>query len=165
MMKYRLIAAAIVAFMANAAMAQHTLEDSITWGNLTPQQVENIMGMASKGHSTSQYYLGRCYFNGLCVQKDRYKAVENYGLAAEKDQTEALYWLGFCYRYGYGVPKNEAKATQLFTQAVKWLNEEIDKNPYAPFYLAMCYNYGFGVDVDHDKAVQMYEKAAEMGIT
>ena len=125
MMKYRFIAAAIVAITTNVAMAQHTLEDSITWGNITPQQVENIMGMAAKGHSTSQYYLGRCYFNGFCVQKDRYKAVENYGLAAEKDQTEALYWLGFCYRYGYGVPMDTCSAwTLTMTKRCKCMRKQ-----------------------------------------
>lgn len=144
-------------------MQRFSIEDSINWGNITQQQVDQIAGMAAKGHSNSLYYLGRCYFNGYGVKKDRLKAVECYSQAAEKDNTEALYYLGFCYKYGYGVTKNETKAEQFFGRSVKWLNEELDNRSYAPYYLALCYNYGFGVDMDHEKSVELYHKAAIMG--
>ena len=114
---------------SDTVIYQNSIEDSLAWGNVTPEQVEGFMAMAKMGHSTSQYYLGRCYFNGYGgLPNDKYKALEYFGQAAEKDQTEALYYLGFCYRFGFGVTKNEDRAQQLFEKAVKWLEEEIDNN-------------------------------------
>ena len=80
----------IIALASLSSHAQAILEDSINWGLVNSQQVQQLMAMAANGHSTSQYYLGRCYFNGLGVEKDREKACEYYALAAEKDQSMAL---------------------------------------------------------------------------
>ncbi len=150
--------------LAETQMSQ-TLEDSINWGILTPEQFDRIKMMAESGHSTSQYYLGRCFFKGLCVAKDHYQAVANYGLAAEKDQTEALYYLGFCYQFGYGVPSDKYKADLYFKRALSWLEQESETQAYSMYYLAMCHTCGFGVDRDVEKGVKLYERAAEMGCT
>ena len=150
------ILSTILSFASLSSSAQATLEDSITWGIVSDQQIEQIEAMAANGHSTSQYYLGRCYFNGLGVQKDRDKAYEYYAMAAEKDQSMALYYLGFCSKYGYGTAKNESKAEQFFGRAVKWLSQETDTDSYADYYLAMCHAFGFGVDVDVEKSNQLY---------
>ena len=128
-----------------------------------PSLVEKYVGMADRGHSAALYYIGRCYFNGYVLPKDKYKAVEYLGLAAEKDQPEALYLLGQCYNYGLGVVKNENKATDLFQKAIKWFEEDIEENAYAPYYLALCYSYGFGVRTDSGKSISLLEKAANMG--
>ena len=96
---------AILALCALSVHAQASMEDSVTWGTVSSQQIDQMMAMAANGHSTSQYYLGRCFFNGFGVQKDRQKAVEQYELAAEKDQSMALYYLGFCNKYGFGVAR------------------------------------------------------------
>ena len=144
---------------------QNTLEDTLTWGNVTPQQVEQLVGMAERGHAAALYYVGRCYFNGYCLPKDKFKAVEYLGRAADKDQPEALYLLGQCYNYGLGVVKNEAKARELFQRAVKWFEQDIEENSYAPYYLAQCYNYGFGVPTDTGKSISLLEKAGNMGNT
>ena len=143
----------IIAFftlIAISSFAQASMEDSITWGTVSSQQIDQMMAMAANGHSTSQYYLGRCFFNGLGVQKDRLKAVEQYELAAEKDQSMALYYLGFCYKYGFGVTKNEAKAEQYFGRAVKWFEQETETD---------------SVDADQEKSQALYQKAIDMGNT
>ena len=69
----------------------------------------------------------------------------------------------YIMKIGLGVVKNEAKARELFQRAVKWFEQDIEENAYAPYYLAQCYNYGFGVDMDHEKSVELYLKAAIMG--
>ena len=138
-------------------------EDSITWGIISAPQVEQFVGMANRGHSVAQYYVGRCYFNGYHLPKDKYKAVEFWSKAAEKEQSEALYYMGHCYKYGFGVEKNEARSDEMFKKAVKWLEQETDKDIYAAYYLALCYSYGFGVPVDHPKSFDFFEKAAEKG--
>ena len=152
------LTALLLALCATAPAQQPTIEDSLTWGNVTQQQVEQFVTLAANGHSTAQYYVGRCYFNGYHLPKDKHKAVEAFGKAAEKDQSEALYFLGYCYRFGFGVRKDEARATQLFQRAIKWFEEEIEDNNYAPYYLAMCYNYGFGVTADPAQSIKYYEK-------
>ena len=111
----------------------YTVEDSLNWGLVSAQQVEQLSTQAALGHSFSLYALGRCFLSGLGVEKNRYKAAECFAKAAEKDHTQALYYMGFCYRFGYGVAKDDIRANSFFNKAVKWLEIEMDKDPYAPY--------------------------------
>ncbi|MBQ4223644.1 MAG: hypothetical protein II674_07385, partial [Prevotella sp.] len=39
---------------SNEGQNVFTIEDSVTWGNITMEQVERLADMASKGHSNAQ---------------------------------------------------------------------------------------------------------------
>ena len=55
---------------------------------------------AESGNIDAQYWLGRCFYNGLSVKKDYSQAVYWYRKAAEQGDAAAQNNLGLCYEDG-----------------------------------------------------------------
>ena len=58
--------------------------------------------------------VGRCYQDGVGVEKDEHQAVETYLAAASSHETARLQ-LGIAYQYGIGVRRNPAEAVYTHT--------------------------------------------------
>ncbi len=127
-------------------------------------------------------YLGRCYYEGIGVEKDATKAVYWFRKAAELGDGEAMEYLAKCYRDGTGVEKD-------ITKAVEWYCKEADKgvlsaikevkkiapekavqyyrkcaeagSERAMYRLSECYLEGTGVEKDEEQAKQWLRKAAD----
>ena len=86
---------------------------------------------ADKNHSGSQYYLGRCYFDGEGVDRDYKKAVELFQKSAMARDPEAHLKLAECYILGLGVKQDriEAFAWLSVASAEEWCpaDEELSK--------------------------------------
>ena len=71
---------------------------------------------AEQENSDGQYQLGRCYKDGIGIEKDEAKAFEWYKKSAEEENNYrsknkiAQYNLGGSYERGDGVEKDEVKA-------------------------------------------------------
>jgi TPR repeat protein len=112
---------------------------------------------AEQGHAEAQYWLGRCYFDGRGITRDRAEAIKWWRKAAEQGHAGAQYWLGLCYEKGQGVSKD-------FAEAAKWYRKAAEQgNVYAQFNLGRCYEKGQGVSKDLAEAAKWYRKAAEQG--
>src|SRR6266540_1931365 len=74
---------------------------------------------AEKGHKIAQYNLGRCYQNGMGIEKDEIKAFEYYKKSAEKGYVEAQFQLGCCYYEGIGTEVNKDWAFDLYKVAAE----------------------------------------------
>ncbi|RIA89665.1 hypothetical protein C1645_186218 [Glomus cerebriforme] len=109
---------------------------------------------AEKGDSTSQYFIGNCYYFGINIKCDYDKAIEWYLKASEGGNIQAMYMLGECYEYGQDV--NEKKAFEFYFKSAKEC-----KN--ASSTLGDFYYYGKGISKDESKAFEWYLRAAEKG--
>jgi len=148
---------------------------------------------AENGNPKAQWLLGRCYEEGLGVEKNLIRAVKLYKKAAEQEFAVAQYELGCCYSIGKGIceDKNEsfkwikAAAEQDYvvaqtilgscfmdgegttinkTKAIKWIKKATDQGyALAESVLGDCFKYGQGVDVDKAEAFKWYKKAANQG--
>jgi|GEM_PF-821573 len=136
-----------------------------------------------------EYLIGRCYEEGLGVQKDYYEAVKWYKKAAKQGHTIAQYNLGNCYRNGKGVSQNYREAVywyglvaeqgdadaqtelgycyealQDYREAVKWYKKAAEQgHVIAQYNLGNCYREGKGVFQNLAEAVKWYREAAEQG--
>ena len=82
---------------------------------------------ANQGDVDALCNLGRCYYEGLGVQQNYYKAVEWFNKAANQGHAGAQCYLGYCYHYGKGVQKNESLAkTWIKDAASKDFDEAIE---------------------------------------
>ena len=73
---------------------------------------------AEQGLGSAQYHLGRCYQDGVGVERDLVKAAYWYQEAAEEQGIfNAAYELGVMYANGRGVPKNNAEAVRWYRAA------------------------------------------------
>ncbi|NOZ53254.1 MAG: sel1 repeat family protein [Gammaproteobacteria bacterium] len=105
--------------------------------------------------SAAQYFIGRKYYIGTEIKKDKAEAAKWFARAVKKNHTKALYMLGKMYMNGDGIPKNVGKAGELLTKAA-------DKgHADAQFEIANYYFYGYGNNKDVKLAVTYYKKAAE----
>ena len=53
--------------------------------------VELYQKLANQGHAFAQYALGKCYKNGIGLEKDNQKAIEKYQDAAKQGLSKAQY--------------------------------------------------------------------------
>lgn len=67
---------------------------------------QNFERTATAGHSESQYYLGLMLFNGLGVDRDYRKAIQQFTLAAQQGHLLAMYNLGLMHSTGTGVSRS-----------------------------------------------------------
>ena len=61
---------------------------------------------AGAGYSDSQFYLGLMYFNGLGVERDYRKALQQFSLAAQQGHLISIYNLGLMHATGTGVARS-----------------------------------------------------------
>ena len=68
---------------------------------------------AVNGIVGAQYQLGRNYYLGDKIVKDKKNAVKWFTEAANQGHRDAQYLLGYCYETGQGVKKNLLQAFYL----------------------------------------------------
>ena len=71
---------------------------------------------ADNGDAEAQCLLGRCYFYGEGVAKDRVEALRRYRESSDQGYAEAQYYLGVCYYVGVvgSMPKDQIEACAYF---------------------------------------------------
>ena len=121
------------------------------------QALEIFRKLAGNGDGEAMYYIGKCYSNGLGVDKDYDKALSWYKKSAQCNNSSGINALGYCYNFGQGVEKDDVKAVELYTKSAELGNSNAMLN------LGVCYYKGEGVEKDYTKAVEWYTKSANLG--
>jgi TPR repeat protein/tRNA A-37 threonylcarbamoyl transferase component Bud32 len=112
---------------------------------------------AEKGVPEGQYFLGRCYHDGVSVEKSPQQALAWFRKAADQGLGVAMTNVGFYHQNGRGVPVDLVKA-------VEWYRRSAEQGEgQGQINLAICYENGHGVGVDLVSAAEWYRKAAEQG--
>jgi TPR repeat protein len=144
------------------------------------------------GSMDSKGALGRCYIEGIGVDKNQENMNIGLELAKESAETNSCFGqftLGLCYEEGLGVQQETATAIhwynlaaiqgyataqnnlaylfysdQNYEEAFKWFSLSAEQGySFAQYYLGNAYEYGFGVAPDPLKAIEWYRLAAEQG--
>ncbi|MEO9527247.1 caspase family protein [Roseibium sp.] len=106
------------------------------------------------GHVRAGQVLGRMYFLGAGIDRDREKAVELYRKAAERGDAYAMHSLGIAEIKGDGTPQDEAAGLKRLLQSVE-AGHTFSYNAIGGFYLQ-----GQHVDENVDRAVYYYNRSA-----
>ena len=80
----------------------------------TIQSMQILLEDAVNGIVGAQYQLGRNYYLGDKIIKDKKNAVKWFTEAANQGHRDAQYLLGYCYETGQGVKKNLLQAFYLY---------------------------------------------------
>ena len=83
------------------------------------KDVSRLRDLATKGHSSAQFYLGLSYDKGEGVTEDDIVAVGWYNRAADQGNVKAQYNLGVMHATGQGVPQYYAAAAEWFRKAAE----------------------------------------------
>jgi len=155
--------------------------------------VELFRKAADMGHADAQFYLGKYYFEGMCMTQDKAKGIELYRKAADGGNVNAMLVLGDIYFKGKDAAKDETKAFELwkkatdtgdimalhfmgnfyftdganknFSKAVEWYSKCAEKGfSFSMYNLGCCYEIGgYGIQQDYAKAAEWYSKGAAKG--
>lgn len=106
------------------------------------------------GHVRAGQVLGRMYFLGAGIDRDREKAVELYRKAAERGDAYALHSLGLAEIRGDGTAQNEKDGLEKLLQSVE-AGHTFSYNAIGGFYLN-----GEHVAENVDRAVYYYNRSA-----
>ncbi|WP_165814599.1 caspase family protein [Labrenzia sp. 011] len=106
------------------------------------------------GHVRAGQVLGRMYFLGAGIDRDRKKAVELYRKAAERGDAYALHSLGLAEIRGDGTAQNEKAGLEKLLQSVE-AGHTFSYNAIGGFYLN-----GEHVAENVDRAVYYYNRSA-----
>ncbi len=107
-----------------------------------------------KGHVRAGQVLGRMYYLGAGIDRDRKKAVDLYRKAAERGDAYALHSLGMAELKGEGTAQNEETGLEKLLQSVE-AGHTFSFNAIGGFYLN-----GEHVTEDTDRAVYYYNRSA-----
>ena len=122
-----------------------------------PPSFNALLEKAEKGDAHAQYLLGRRYYFGDGVTRNREKAVEWHTRAANQGHATAQYVLGLMYSADEGVHQDTRKA-------VAWISRSAEQGlAEAQYTLGMMYLTGENVPHDPEKAVELLRKAAAQG--
>ena len=119
--------------------------------------IDPLTQAAKNELSEMQYYLAKCYLEGLGVGKDEGKAFGMLLGISPVDQASAKTELGKCYLNGIGTAKAPEKAVQCFRAA------DAAGDGEAAYLLAICLEKGEGVAQDATGAKTFLRKAAKQG--
>jgi len=148
--------------------------------------ISQLIQLSNLGCSTSQFYLGQAYEQGICVTSDMVEAVRYYKMAAQSGHLEAKYNLGVFYLRGEGGCEcSEVQGMKLIEEAAQLglmeavsVAKETKDEPYlAPeppsleeFELEQLFHMGEVMEeselndsVDQLFALHLYQVAAENG--
>lgn len=75
--------------------------------------------LAEQGDAEAQFLVGKVYFWGYRIKKNRRKAVKWWIKAAELGHADAQHWLGICCECGFGGLKQD------FAVAIDWWRKAI----------------------------------------
>jgi len=106
------------------------------------------------GHVRAGQVLGRMYFLGAGIDRDRKKAVDLYRKAAERGDAYALHSLGMAEIKGEGTAQNETAGLEKLLQSVE-AGHTFSYNAIGGFYLN-----GQHVGENVDRAVYYYNRSA-----
>ena len=116
-----------------------------------------IRKAARKGHPTAQMKMGKAYYFGYVVPKNRKTAAKWFRKAAEQGNAQAQQNLGAMYLDGIGVDQNDESAFNYFQKAAIQGNTDAKRN------LSLMYFEGRGTAVDPEKGVVLLLELAENG--
>lgn len=113
---------------------------------------------AKKGHTSSRFNLGVCFYLGYGVKRDRKKAAQLYYQAADDGHVAAHYNLALMYRDGIGVKKDLFRCMWLLNTAALLNHVGAQRD------LGYCLYTGLGVpQKDMKEAAYWYRRAAKQG--
>lgn len=136
---------------AQYALAKMWIENGN--GNIG-QALEWMKEAADRGHAVAQYILGKCYQDGLVVEKDVTQSFRLFLSSAEQNNAYAAYQLGKLYLSGEHVPKD-------VESAIRYLElSAVQGNQYAQYALGKLYLQGKDVPYDEEKAVNYLNMSA-----
>ena len=141
---------------------------------------------AQEGDSKAQHELGRKFFYGCGVKRDRAEAARWSRLAADRGLADAEFNLGVLHLNGWGVERDEAEAARWFRLAadqgladaelglgtlyLEGSGVERDEVKAADrgladaeFSLGTLYMEGLGVQMSESAALEWFRKAADQG--
>jgi uncharacterized protein len=129
---------------------------------------------AEQDWTEAQYFLARCYHDGMGIEQNNQLAFEWFRKAAEQGFAYAQYWLACCYHKGKGVEQNNELTLAWVTKAVEQTDAHIHLNKYGRDYskcvaeayllLGEIYAQGKGVEQSDETAFKWYEKASEIDV-
>ena len=125
---------------------------------ISPGDLVALIDHAESGDAMACITLGRLYYEGICVPRDRRRAEAMYYSAELTGQTDALRILGSMYLNGDCAPLKEETAARLFRKAAQ------KDDPLAQYYIGQMYREGIGVETSPSKAEMWLGRAARNGI-
>lgn len=110
---------------------------------------------AEEGDAVAQFYLGRYYYEGKCVKRNRKTAIKWFTKSAEQGKEIAQYFLGEIYYNADGVERN-------YEEAFKWYRKSAKQGrAMSQYMLGEFYCNGLGVAKDEQEAFKWYRKSAQ----
>jgi len=117
-----------------------------------------LIDHAEGGDPLACITLGRMYYEGICVPRDKNRAEAMYYAAELTGDTGALRILGSMYLNGDCAPVREENAARLFRKAAQ------KDDALAQYYIGQMYREGIGVETSPSKAEMWLSRAAKNGI-
>jgi TPR repeat protein len=144
-----------------------------------------------EGFDEACWLLGRCYEEGIGVERDTEKAVSLYKDAVSRNYAPAQHSLGHCYETGIGLSQDIPLAVEWYQKAAlqnygpsqetlyhlyregqgipqnipeafKWFRLAAEQDvAHSAAYLALCYEEGDGVEKNIQEALTWWRKAGE----
>jgi len=110
---------------------------------------------ADMGDAQAQLKLGKRYYYGNEVKKDKSEALKWILKSAEKSNPEAMRIVGLMNMRGEGTQSN-------FAVGLRWLESAYKaSDPMAAYFIGLMYEDGQGVDKDLKVAFSWYKKGAD----
>lgn len=113
---------------------------------------------AAQNFAPAQAILGRRYYIGEGVERNRFAAESWYRKAAEQGDADGQYGLGFLHQRGDIVKKDDSAAVAWYIKSAS------QGHRFAQLALGNCYYNGEGIPKDFTEAVKWYRKAAAHGL-
>jgi TPR repeat protein len=117
---------------------------------------------ALKGHRTSMYSLGLCYYKGIGIDEPNMDiALEWFEKAARMGVADSMSYIGRIYLQKYMSGQTD-ESMQYFKTALVWLKKAADKNDtYSQRELGKMHLGGKVVEINYDLAVTLLERASQ----
>ena len=112
------------------------------------------------------YYLGRCYLEGLGVEKDLQQGQRCHLFAANHGNIVSARYIAVNYEKGtYGKIKSKEQAKRWYGKCVQFVQDGIIRfaDDVAMRVVGLLYNWGDGVEKDLEESRRWYLKSAKLG--
>jgi len=121
--------------------------------NIKSKAYKKVYSEAKHNNASAQFALGSMFYQGMNVQKNYKKAMEEYEKAAKQGHHKAQFNLAYMYFTGKGVPRDHEMALHWFLKAGE------AKDGKAELYLGLLYEERN----EDSEAFYWYKKAAKEG--